>query len=143
MLTFAKTTNNNQPTRESMSRFNLRGRTANWERLNVVALNTKNGKMETVSEIPEGLKLTVHILPEEESANAYNMAKRRAYALLRDNAVIGWATFHRRRHTYNVHVGIVTDTIVRVRATSPEEATIKAAALAEKNGNAVAYATTD
>lgn len=133
-----------------MERFNLRGTTAKWDKLNVLALNTKTGKTETNTEMPNGKFLTVHICTKEESELAYKMAKERDYALMRDGVVIGWATFHRHRYHYNVRVsvvvsavatlpfvgevqfGTIVDKVLRVRAVNEVAARQKAQKRAEK-----------
>lgn len=97
-----------------MKKFNLRGTTANWDKLNVLALNTKTGKTETTTEMPKGKFLTVHICTEDESETAMRMAKERDYALLRNGVVIGWATFHRKRYHYNVRVWVAVSTEINL-----------------------------
>ena len=133
-----------------MKRFNLRGTTAQWDRLNVLALNTKTGKTESATEMPKGKFLTVHIGTKEDSELAFTMAKERDYALMRDGEVIGWATFHRRRYHYNVRVfvvvsaevtlpfvgkgrvGVIVDKVLRVRAVNEGAARQKAQKRAER-----------
>jgi len=130
-----------------MKTFYLSGNSANWAQFNLEAL-TKNGNTETVTEIPENLRLKVTLAdkfdvlnpnPEDVSVAtsryAYRHGKRRHFLLFHNGKVVGWAAFHRVPRQYTVSVDFVSTQTVTVTAKSEKEAYRKAfAQVAEEVG---------
>lgn len=124
-----------------MKKFNLTGNTAVWDALNVEATNNGKGRVERLSNIPEGKVLSVSLLDNyslrnpstaeiSESASSFVFRKgRKRNFLLRHNGVcVGWATFHRAERNYDVAVTATLSQVVTIKAKSAEEAEQKAVA---------------
>lgn len=129
-----------------MKKFFVNGENANWDNLNVVALNNKSGKTETVTAIPEALRLKVTIADKFDtnapdlsavsnatSAYAMRHGKKRHFLLLSEGRVVGWAAFHRKETPRKVRVGVMVEFDTTVLAKSDREASEKALAEARNN----------
>ena len=129
-----------------MKRFFINGETANWANLNVIALNTKNGMVESETAIPENLHLQVTIadhfdttapdceaVSDATSGYAFRHGKRRHFILLNGDRVVGWAHFHRKAKDYQVKVTVPTEDVYTVTAKSEQEAVQKAILRAEED----------
>ena len=119
-------------------RFFLKGDTANWEALGVLAINVKNGNAETTTTIPTDKVLSVtfvegydksapwtarHAVTAEASALAYRKANHgRNFLLVRDGVFVGWATFHRKSRDFEVAVTTTVTGVFTINAKSAEEA---------------------
>jgi hypothetical protein len=129
--------NENTNANNTMSkRFFLKGATAVWGALNVKAINVKNGNTETTTAIPEDKTLAVTFVDgfdfrapfnnvsAEESALAYRKANHGRDFLLVDcnGNFVGWATFHRKTHKYDVAVTTTLSAVLHITAKSLEEA---------------------
>ena len=127
----------------TMKKITLNGNTANWPNLNVDALNTRDGKLHTTTNIPEDLNLIVTLadtfdplcpdidaVPEAVSGWAARHGRKRHFLLINGGRVVGWAHFHRKPKDYTVRVTVTTTDHYTVKAKSPREAVQKAAYLA-------------
>ena len=117
-------------------RFFLKGATADWNALNVLAINVRNGNTESTTAIPEDKTLSVtfvdgfnHKNPNlanvsaEQSALAYRKANHGRSFLLTNNGVfVGWATYHRKPRNYSVAVTTTLSAVLSVTAKSRYEA---------------------
>lgn len=129
--------NTNANKENTMSkRFFLKGETADWNALNVLAINVKNGNTETATAIPENKVLSVtfvsgfnHKNPNlanvsaEQSALAYRKANHgRSFLLVNNGVFVGWATFHRKEREFSVAVSTTLSAVIPVTAKSHREA---------------------
>lgn len=137
-----------------MKRFYINGETANWANLNVEALNTKNGTKESVTTIPEHLRLQVSLAdkfnplaPNTEDINAetsryaFRHGRKRHFLLECNGRIVGWASFHRKERDYRVTVELCSEDEFTVRAKSEEEAIRKAHETAENEWGGIATVT--
>lgn len=127
----------------TMKKITLNGNTANWPNLNVDALNTRDGKLHTTTNIPEDMNLIVTLadtfdplcpdidaVPEAVSGWAARHGRKRHFLLLNGGRVVGWAHFHRKPKDYYVRVSVTTYDTYNVKAKSEREALQKATYLA-------------
>ena len=136
-----------------MKKITLNGNAVNWPNLNVDALNTRDGKLHTTTNIPENLNLIVTLadtfdplcpdidaVPEAVSGWAARHGRKRHFLLLNGGRVVGWAHFHRKPKDYYVRVSVTTYDTYNVQAKSEREALQKATYLAvqQYRGNVLA-----
>ena len=114
-----------------MKKFYINGNTANWANLNVEALDTVNGIIVPVTEIPEDKLLQVTLAggydplcPDVVSDGAAEFSirhgKKRRFLLLNGGRAVGWASFHRKEREFDVIVRL--EQTYTVTAKSAEEA---------------------
>jgi hypothetical protein len=132
-----------------MKKFSLKGNTAIWDALKVVALNTATDEKETRSAIPTDKRLVVNVvnnyyrvydknvrqilhgeISEEDNTKVISRltkSNRPDFVLFHEGKIVGWASFHRKTRKYSVCVEII------VEAKSEEEAAKKVYEELEKN----------
>ena len=129
---------NTESLHKTMSkRFFLKGDSARWSALNVLAINVKNGNCESESAIPSDKVLSVTFVDGFDSANplsannvsaenralAYRKANHhRNYLLVCNGVFVGWATLHRKAREFRVEVATTVRTAFCITAKSREEA---------------------
>ena len=121
-----------------MKKLYFNGNSVNWLLLGVEgAYNTKTGKRELISELPEGKYLKVHLAEDVNanisdglSARAMRKSKKRDYLILHNGRAVGYATLHNKWKEYQVRVTLAQPTTISVKARNEKAALAKARELA-------------
>lgn len=131
-----KASMNNETNNTMSKRFFLKGETADWNALNVRAINVKSGNIEDQTNIPDDKVVSVtfvdgfdhrkpwlvNVTPDRQ-ALAYRKANHgRNFLLTFNGAFVGWATFHRKARTYSVAVNTTLTAVLPITAKSEAEA---------------------